>query len=120
MFNSLIFLTFLCREQPPPCGCVLKPDDMLDLLRKVLAAASVRLCVETILLSNDKRLSTQPPPCGCVLKPRRLSHQRLNLLAAASVRLCVETLSSFDSRSTIPAAASVRLCVETTYSSIPS
>ena len=24
--NTLIFLDFLCREQPPPRGCVLKPS----------------------------------------------------------------------------------------------
>ena len=27
--NTLIFLDFLCREQPPPRGCVLKLYDLL-------------------------------------------------------------------------------------------
>ena len=36
------------KKQPPPCGCVLKryPNYQLSLL--ISAAASVRLCVETI------------------------------------------------------------------------
>ena len=50
MFNLLIFLAFLGREQPPPRGCVLKPLVRLLLrMRRIKAAASARLCVETVL-----------------------------------------------------------------------
>ena len=71
MFNSLIFLTFLCREQPPPRGCVLKHDTRREALTRLAAAASARLCVET---------ATDRLPV-------------LVATAAASARLCVETLN---------------------------
>ena len=59
MFNLLIFLAFLGREQPPPRGCVLKPVlEQMQILRKQ-AAASARLCVETILSDKSK------PTLGC-------------------------------------------------------
>ena len=46
MFNPLIFLAFLCREQPPSRGCVLKLGNVFG------ADAGVE----------------QPPSRGCVLK----------------------------------------------------
>ena len=45
--NTLIFLDFLCREQPPPRGCVLKQLVLLYYKTTNKAAASARLCVET-------------------------------------------------------------------------
>ena len=69
MFNTLIFLTFLCREQPPPRGCVLKQWQAYILKRIGVAAASAWLCVETVLLAQ-------------------MLH---GWLAAASAWLCVET-----------------------------
>ena len=55
--------------QPPPCGCVLKHLHRYVKNDVHLAAASVRLCVETKKDTKKGRL----------------------LPAAASVRLCVET-----------------------------
>ena len=69
--NTLIFLDFLCREQPPPRGCVLK----LTL---------------PIFLSSRPR---QPPPRGCVLKRKSCGRNSKFIYAAASARLCVETQS---------------------------
>ena len=45
--NTLIFLDFLCREQPPPRGCVLKLSIRFFPACQSKAAASARLCVET-------------------------------------------------------------------------
>ena len=120
MFNALILLAFLCREQPPPRGCVLKQRDMGQYATGLNAAASARLCVETTL---DGLVGLSP-------------------IAAASARLCVETKSPhkavkkgrqppprgcvlkrsarFSLAGDIPAAASARLCVETSLSSISS
>ena len=70
MFNTLIFLTFLGREQPPPRGCVLKLLLLMFLVGLSIAAASARLCVETYDDKNDTEINH----------------------AAASARLCVETL----------------------------
>ena len=69
MFNTLIFLAFLCREQPPPRGCVLKLN---------------------VLTGNFDQL-LQPPPRGCVLKPYINRCAFNSGCAAASARLCVET-----------------------------
>ena len=91
MFNLLIFLAFLCREQPPPRGCVLKLVQLNPTALEVAAAASARLCVETLQASNAQAI----------------------FLAAASARLCVETPNSLDSGNILVAAASARLCVET-------
>ena len=90
MFNTLIFLAFLGREQPPLRGCVLKlkkdikakkinlaaasarlcVETMMKYLSYInrLAAASARLCVETVCTSNTYPVTTQPPLRGCVLK----------------------------------------------------
>ena len=48
MFNSLIFLAFLCGEQPPSGGCVLKQIIDVTKLPFEQAAAFGRLCVETL------------------------------------------------------------------------
>ena len=71
MFNTLIFLAFLGREQPPPRGCVLKPLIFIDPEVELIAAASARLCVET-----KYHLFLIYPNA-----------------AAASARLCVETIT---------------------------
>ena len=76
MFNTLIFLAFLGREQPPSCGCVLKPWEPQVLRIKRDAAAFVRLCVETM--------------------PARVLPSLA--VAAAFVRLCVETSRGFAAR----------------------
>ena len=83
------------------------------MLPKTLAAASVRLCVETCVSVSLLVLYLQPPPCGCVLKPYNHNQYNADNLAAASVRLCVETMFHALERLKLLAAASVRLCVET-------
>ena len=70
MFNALIFLVFLCREQPPSGGCVLKHLTKLNPPPMQSAAAFGRLCVETIVKGQKNQ----------------------ELEAAAFGRLCVETL----------------------------
>ena len=79
MFNLLIFLAFLGREQPPPRGCVLKLLYQKSHVAFWLAAASARLCVETSIRAENP--STR--------------------LAAASARLCVETILSDKSKPTL-------------------
>ena len=58
-------------KQPPPRGCVLKHANYRALLNMEKAAASARLCVETMVLALVE----------------------MQMMAAASARLCVETLS---------------------------
>ena len=70
---------------------MLKQSPLRQIVVNAGAAASVRLCVET--LNEFKNL--------------------LMLDAAASVRLCVETTKNCSAPSSVLAAASVRLCVET-------
>ena len=70
MFNTLIFLAFLCREQPPSGGCVLKHAESATPMIAILAAAFGRLCVETIE-QHEKGIT--------------------DMIAAAFGRLCVET-----------------------------
>ena len=91
MFNLLIFLAFLGREQPPSGGCVLKPSFTLFFNNLHLAAAFGRLCVET------------PEPVGA-------NNRRY---AAAFGRLCVETSAAPPISALNSAAAFGRLCVET-------
>ena len=91
MFNTLIFLAFLCREQPPPRGCVLKQLFASGVKSLLKAAASARLCVETPHVQFKYDRSLQPPPRGCVLKQFTMRSDIGVLLAAASARLCVET-----------------------------
>ena len=91
MFNTLIFLAFLGRVQPPPRGCVLKLTACETLEARIL----------------------QPPPRGCVLKQRRPFVIKKTGNAAASARLCVETDGLFVEEQYFDAAASARLCVET-------
>ena len=79
------------RAQPPPRGCVLKQ------IRKPIfkpyrsAAASARLCVETVNARLAFNASMQPPPRGCVLKQAYFGKHFTYENAAASARLCVET-----------------------------
>ena len=100
--------------QPPPRGCVLKPLNFRLACLILEAAASARLCVETISRSSlpffwqaaaSARLCvetlyakkiiiksiTQPPPRGCVLKLFCEKNPPFQPFAAASARLCVET-----------------------------
>ena len=80
---------------------------------KTGAAASARLCVETLTLSLWILAFVQPPPHGCVLKP--LGSPRLGTWreAAASARLCVETSFWIAVPVVAAAAAFGQLCVET-------
>ena len=73
MFNSLIFIAFLCREQPPSGGCVLKLLLVLLIVLKLIAATFGWLCVET------------KSRCKTVLK----------MVAATFGWLCVETSSKW-------------------------
>ena len=91
MFNTLIFLAFLCREQPPSGGCVLKQLNLKQYYRTTL----------------------QPPSGGCVLKPVFIGHNVTSFDAAAFGRLCVETLPFLHLKIHSFAAAFGRLCVET-------
>ena len=69
MFNTLIFLAFLSRGQPPSGGCVLKqvPNALVD------------------------DLMAQPPSGGCVLKRLSASTTQPLKQAATFGWLCVET-----------------------------
>ena len=69
MFNLLIFLAFLGREQPPSGGCVLKHGTTNEEMIEQQAAAFGRLCVETGKPGGGKTYEA----------------------AAAFGRLCVET-----------------------------
>ena len=136
MFNTLIFLAFLGREQPPSRGCVLKPLINVKNLIDYPAAAFARLCVETVTGSDQSgshaaaafaRLCVetaisplvrqivvkQPPSRGCVLKHHCTRGGFGLVKAAAFARLCVETLLIRLIRRFINAAAFARLCVET-------
>ena len=93
MFNLLIFLAFLGREQPPPRGCVLKQRHYLQMRLTQESAASARLCVETVACDN-------------ILE---------NADAAASARLCVETCDLPHTTQTLKAATFGWLCVETAH-----
>ena len=55
--------------QPPPRGCVLKLKLCIKAINSFDAAASARLCVETLkqVVCNVES-ARQPPPRGCVLK----------------------------------------------------
>ena len=77
--------------QPPPRGCVLKLRVDISLHLGKSAAASTRLCVETIGRLHTNGLTA----------------------AAASTRLCVETPYARQKVLCRGAAASTRLCVET-------
>ena len=60
-------------EQPPPRGCVLKLMQPCSAAAISAAAASARLCVETMLLSlKSIHFAAQPPPRGCVLKLQKI------------------------------------------------
>ena len=91
MFNTLIFLAFLSREQPPSGGCVLKLWEYYIKFKNFYAAAFGRLCVETTLAHCDFFVTK----------------------AAAFGRLCVETSERAIVRTERLAAAFGRLCVET-------
>ena len=79
-------------RQPPPRGYVLKQILIKKGLESMTAAASARLCVETLFAF----------------------YVCLFAIAAASARLCVETNNATDFAKSAFAAASARLCVETT------
>ena len=78
-------------EQPPPRGCVLKPN----VSRMVIIdqwQPPPRGCVLKLPVSeNNKDKKSQPPPRGCVLKPLAVLNNQTGERAAASARLCVET-----------------------------
>ena len=79
-----------------------------------LAAASARLCVETMTNAHDSASQIlQPPPRGCVLKHFGDNNRNWRADAAASARLCVETENDLEKNKLFYAAASARLCVET-------
>ena len=97
MFNALIFLVFLCREQPPSGGCVLKQRIVMEMAQKAEAAAFGRLCVETLSTVATGKYTG----------------------AAAFGRLCVETLMALLESEKADAAAFGRLCVETSATARP-
>ena len=76
MFNLLIFLAFLCGEQPPSGGCVLKH----------------------VFEGFEKCEDWQPPSGGCVLKQQQLSNFVKTETAATFGWLCVETNQKQDQR----------------------
>ena len=99
MFNTLIFLAFLSREQPPSGGCVLKLNvpshipvyfrvaatfgwlcvetlNEMSLIARSLAATFGWLCVETRAQEWSNSSNAQPPSGGCVLKQARHNHYR--------------------------------------------
>ena len=91
MFNTLIFLAFLCREQPPSGGCVLK-----QLIKGGFGSSDGQPpsggCVLKLTYPDMTALwFEQPPSGGCVLKLHRLLNPLFPAEAAAFGRLCVET-----------------------------
>ena len=102
-----------------------------------MAAASARLCVETLHFYAYFYCFWQPPPRGCVLKHGGsiiadtirgaaasarlcvetpvLNEMIIEDKAAASARLCVETIITQNKFEIVFAAASARLCVETVF-----
>jgi len=88
----LIFLAFLCKEQPPSGGCVLKPSDTVVKTSKIAAATFGWLCVETTALTAYSKMCQQPPSGGCVLKLLNHRKQVKSDGAATFGWLCVETL----------------------------
>ena len=91
MFNTLIFLAFLSREQPPSGGCVLKPQTDPSESAPEDAATFGWLCVETPSLRVNRKGS----------------------VAATFGWLCVETRSSICFLTSLGAATFGWLCVET-------
>ena len=69
MFNLLIFLAFLCREQPPPRGCVLKLNKF-KITPFDHPQPPPRGCVLKLVFPREWAMEggRQPPPRGCVLK----------------------------------------------------
>ena len=154
------YLHLISYTQPPPRGCVLKQTDQTLTLKpfgqppprgcvlKLLipappefareAAASARLCVETLKETAEVLgRGGQPPPRGCVLKPRVAFGSSQNL-GQPPPRGCVLKPASFSilfilhlqppssscvlKRFGVPvrvgkraAAAFERLCVETAH-----
>ena len=101
-------------RQPPSCGCVLKHQLDRFINAGYVAAAFVRLCVETFKINHlTIVMHLQPPSCGCVLKHKWDKNKSIFCFAAAFVRLCVETNASQIYTEVMGAAAFVRLCVET-------
>ena len=94
MFNTLIFLAFLCREQPPSGGCVLK------LLRKhksftkrAKQPPSGGCVLKQDCRSVQKIVHSQPPSGGCVLKLKVVFPEPVAPAIAATFGwLCVETM----------------------------
>ena len=113
--DNLGFYSFLCWNQPPSGGCVLKqaniPRNTLSEIpaafrrlcvetrricqswRSALPAAFRRLCVETSFCRGADIRSGQPPSGGCVLKPIVEIGCCSPYNPAAFRRLCVETIA---------------------------
>ena len=98
MFNTLIFLAFLGREQPPSGGCVLK------------------LYHRSFFYQLFNR---QPPSGGCVLKRFSVSQAPQYRNAATFGWLCVETSNHITVFVNLEAATFGWLCVETFYPPAP-
>ena len=135
MFNTLIFLAFLGTEQPPPRGCVLKHQYETLCHNFHGAAASARLCVETLRYrlmtseNNGSRLRAAvcwnnhgvnvKNNCSCSRLRAAVCWNNLNdnhrtpAFAATFGRLCVETPKANILTARLPAATSARLRVET-------
>ena len=86
-------------NQPPSGGCVLKPIVEIGCCSPYNPAAFRRLCVETLILSDFIRNFSQPPSGGCVLKHHDINGQQSHTDPAAFRRLCVETSARLWNRS---------------------
>ena len=113
MFNPLIFLAFLSREQPPSGGCVLKQlEDEQGLVYKG-AATFGWLCVETVAETWERLILMAATFGWLCVETQIIRRDEDSWLAATFGWLCVETASCTCSFSCFLAATFGWLCVET-------
>ena len=111
--HLLRVLLYLCLNQPPSGGCVLKLPMTGGSPAVGSPAAFGRLCVETEYGNSIIRMVSQPPSGGCVLK-RSVGHYQYKWLTQPPSGGCV--LKPFGGAACffrLSPAAFGRLCVET-------
>ena len=85
---------FYRQMQPPLRGCVLKPVIKPSYVELFSAAASARLCVETILFGLCNAKYGAAASARLCVETFKINHLMIIMYAAASARLCVETVKS--------------------------
>ena len=113
MFNLLIFLAFLCREQPPPRGCVLKPHNVKFYVERMEQPPPRGCVLKPTNVKYGDSGAPQPPPRGCVLKPFFLLMSNMVILQPPPRGCVLKQETNKPKNESSAAAASARLCVET-------